>query len=249
MSIDRGILDQQLQGLGDAARWWDQRELRDLPSILNPDERILALARGRVARPRLVRRSWLIVVTDRRLLCIRSARNSGWRQIEVSTAQILRTAIRVGPFRGRVRIVANGRRYRIVLSRADAYRLYEAILRPGAPHRDAVPGFSPARVARNIVDHMLALPAVALDPHPTQAALPAPAKPPAKSPAELAARDERVHMLEEEINELREQLHFFEQLVRERGAAPDRSASPERGETPAHERASSGEPEPAASSR
>ncbi|MGH7446291.1 MAG: PH domain-containing protein, partial [Longimicrobiales bacterium] len=108
MPIDRGIIDQQLQALGESSHWWDHRELRDLPAVLDAGEQILALARGKIARVRWLRRSWLIVVTDRRLLCQRSAGRTGWRQLEVSALQFTRVAIRVGVFHGRVLLTAGG---------------------------------------------------------------------------------------------------------------------------------------------
>ena len=63
MPLDRGTIEQQLQALGEGARWWDVRELRDLPAVLNADEQILGIARGGIARAGRVRRRWLIVAT------------------------------------------------------------------------------------------------------------------------------------------------------------------------------------------
>jgi hypothetical protein len=78
MPLDRGIIDQQLRALGESGSWWEQREMRDLPSILQADVRIVAIARGKLGRPRWVRRSWLFVTSDRRLICLRSGSRASW---------------------------------------------------------------------------------------------------------------------------------------------------------------------------
>lgn len=209
MPIDRGVIDQQLQELRESQRWWEEREFRDLPSVLRADEQIMALSRGRIARPRLLRRSWLIVVTDSRLLCLRSRRR-GWRQIEIGADQIERVSIGVGVLSGRVHVLAAGQRHRLVVPRQDAYKLLKALAGLGTPAREAVSGFGPTRVVKRVVSHMLALPTVALGP--TDA--------PARSlPAKTPEDGERVHMLEDEIQELRQQVTFLEQLLRERQTA------------------------------
>ena len=125
MPIDRGTIDQQLRALGETSRW-DERELRDLPTVLHSDETILAISRGKIARLRWLRRSWLIVVTNERLLCLRSSGRS-WRQLEVSASQIARVALRIGVFRGRVIVLTTGSTYRLLVPRWDAYKLLTAL--------------------------------------------------------------------------------------------------------------------------
>jgi hypothetical protein len=211
MTVDRGVIEQQLKALGEGARWWEHRELRDLPSVLHPEERILAISRGGLGGLRPLRRSWLIVVTDQRLLCLRSAGGSGWRQLEMSAGQIERTTLRVGPFRMKVVITGGGEKIRVFLPRDEAYKLSRALSNIATPAREAPRGFGPARMFRRVLDHMLDLPAVAFDPH----AVPGSAlMSPRVSPVPDA--DERAHLLEREVEELREQVRFLEQLVEEK---------------------------------
>lgn len=221
MAIGRGVIDQQLEELGEGMRWRDQRELRDLPAVLHPDERLLAIARGKLARTRLSR-SWLIVVTNMRLLCLRTTGRATWAQLEVPASHIARVALRVGPFRGRVLVVAGGYRYRLLVPRADAYKL-AAALSSIAP-KDAGPGLRPARMVTRIVDHMLALPAVALDPAAGPPA--APPAPPAVSAPDAATSEVRLQLLEEQVQQLQQQVDFLEQLLRQRHAAPAESSPP-----------------------
>jgi hypothetical protein len=204
--IDRGVLDQQLQALGEGSRWWEQRELRDLPAVLQADERLLAIARGKVARvARRVRRSWLIVVTEQRLLCLRSSARGNWRQLEVSAVQIARVTLRVGPFHGKLLIVAGGQKYRLLVARADAYKLAAALSRLETRGNESLAAVTPTLMIRRVIDHVLALPAAALHP-------PAPSAPP-PVPIDTTAIEERLHLLEQEVEELRNQVRFMEQLL------------------------------------
>lgn len=209
MAIDRGILDQQLQSLGDAARWWGERELRDLPGILYPEEKLIAIARGKIARIRVIRRSWLIVVTNRRLLCLRSGGATRWQQIEVDADEIERVSLRVGPLRGRVRVIAGSNSYRLLVPRSDSWKLSAALSSLCAPNKSALSGGGPVLMVRRVFDHVLALPNVALNP--------VPPNPPA-APADNPQTELRLQLLEEQVQQLQQQVDFLEQLLRERQA-------------------------------
>lgn len=213
MPIDRGVIDQQLQALGESASWWNHRELRDLPAVLDADERILAIGRGKIARLRWLRRSWLIIVSDRRLLCMRSGSRTGWRQLEVSADQITRVSLRVGIFRGRVLIAAGGHTYRLLVPRAVAYRLSTALTGLARAGQERLPGFGPTRMVRRVIDHVLALPAAAFDP-----TTPAPATAPVVR-IDTSQLDRRFELLEDQVQELQKQVEFLEQLLRDRRIA------------------------------
>lgn len=216
MPTDRGLIDQQLQALGERSRWWDQRELRDLPSVLDPDERILAVARGKIARGRWLRRSWLIVVTDRRLLCLRSGDKTSWRQREVTADEISRVSLRIRPLHGRVIVIAGGHKHRLAVPRADSYKIHAALASLGSSTEKAQSQFGPTRIVHRMLDHMFALPAVALGPDPNTT----------RTRADDPAIDERLQGLEQELQELREQVRFLEQLLRERQAISGESQVP-----------------------
>lgn len=219
MPIDRGIIDQQLHALRESSQWWDVREFRDLPAVLHSDEHIVALSRGKIARMRWLRRTWLIVVTDRRIVCMRSTGGTGWRQLEVPAGQIERAALRVGLFRGRVLVVAGGQTFRLLVPRPDAYKLMSALSTLGNHAKDTFSGFGPTQFVRRVMDHVLALPGAALDPE-------GPRQIQARPPAAILA-EQRVQSLEEEVQELRQQVDFLEQLLRERHPAigSDRTSS------------------------
>jgi hypothetical protein len=213
MPIDRGIIDQQLRALGESPSWWEVREMRDVPAVLQADERILAVSRGKVARPRWVHRPWLVIVTDRRLLCLRSGSRSSWSQIEVGGSLIGRVTLRIGPFRGRVVVVGGGYTYRLLLPRADAYKISSALATIGPTPRDSMPSFRPTIMARRVIDHVLALPAAALQPTAPRQEPPPPAR--QRDPA----MEEHVDALEGQIDQLRQQVDFLEQLLHQHHAA------------------------------
>ena len=48
MPVDRGAIDGQLREIGEGERWWEQREFRDLPYVLQPDERLRGLTNGKL---------------------------------------------------------------------------------------------------------------------------------------------------------------------------------------------------------
>jgi hypothetical protein len=212
MPIDRGVLEQQLQMLGESSRWWGRRELRDLPAVLDADERILAISHGKIARVRLLRRSWLIVVTGRRLLCLRSSGRVSWSQLEMSADQITRLALRVGLFRGRVLVEAADRTYRLLVPRDDAYKLLSALASLG-PGDQGETRYGPTRMVQRVMDHVLALPAAAFQPGATRTTG-------SGSARDTHANDQRVQTLEDEVQELRKQVDFLEQLLRERHESP-----------------------------
>ena len=53
MPIDRGAIDGQLREIGEGERWWEQREFRDLPYVLQPEERLRGLTNGKLVKSRL----------------------------------------------------------------------------------------------------------------------------------------------------------------------------------------------------
>lgn len=181
--------------------------------MLHANEHILAISRGKIARLRWLRRSWLIVVTEKRIICLRSANRTSWRQLEVDTAQISRVALRVGPFRGRVLVVAGGHNYRLLMPRTDAYKVFAAISSLESTAKAVDSDFAPVRMVRRMVEHVLALPAAAVSPY-----TPKPASKALAPPADAAESDERFQSLGEEMEELRQQVSFLEQLLHQRHA-------------------------------
>jgi hypothetical protein len=79
---------------------------------------------------------------------------------------------------------------------------------------ETIPSFRPGLMVRRVIDHVLALPAVALNPEGPRP--PAPLPPPANK----GVSDEHVHALEAQLDELRQQVDFLEQLLHQQHADP-----------------------------
>jgi hypothetical protein len=206
MPLDRGTIEQQLHALGESPRWWDRRELRDLPGALNADETIKAIAVGKLFRPRLLRRPWLIVVTNARLLCLCSGTRMSRRQIELLAGEITRVWSGMGVFRSRVVVLAGGEKYRLIVRRTDAFKLLAAISNLVQARPEPLHGAWPTAVAGRVVRHILALPTVALQPEQEK-----PVPPPAQT-----VDEDRLAMLEDQVQRLQQQVDFLENLLRRR---------------------------------
>lgn len=137
MSVDRGDIDRQLRDIGEGEQWWEQREFRELPHILYEDECIQGLVRGKLLgthKPRVKpARTWLIVVTDKRILCLRQERFAR-KQIDIGAGQIARIEQGTRMRSYQITVTSVGRRYRIRIPKAEALRFARA-LTPLVPAR------------------------------------------------------------------------------------------------------------------
>jgi hypothetical protein len=218
MPIDRGEIDAQLRAIGEGERWWEQREFRDLPHVLHPEERIHGIINGKVLgrrRPPLRPIStWLIVVTNQRLLCLRQERFAR-KQIEVAAGQITRVHQRSRFGGHQITIDTAVHRYRIRIAKEDAFRFsgalapllpteiqprpevdYESLAwLPGITTVAAIPGLSGivSRVA------MLSPPDYAN-----------------RDRDQLARLERTVETLQNDVERLQQQVGFLEDLLHER---------------------------------
>lgn len=74
-----------------------KRELRHLQEILLPEEELLTMARGKVDHL-----TWLMAVTDRRVLLMRKGVLFGHRQLEVPVHKIKSVSYKTGLFKGAI---------------------------------------------------------------------------------------------------------------------------------------------------
>lgn len=216
MPVDRSTIDGQLREIGEGDRWWEQREFRDLPYILNADERIHGVVNGKLfgpPRPRVMPSAhWLIVATSERLVCLKRQR-VGRQQVDIHLSQITRMQ-HSSRVRG-VRIVLDTphRRYRIRISKHDAFRFIGALtplvqralspttgegpaylLPPGTQTLESVPRLT--RLLSRVTGHA-----------------PVPDFVPRAEFARVAADVER---LENEMERLKQHVEFLENLLQQR---------------------------------
>lgn len=210
MSIDRGAIDEQLKNIGEGERWWEQREFRELPYILNEDEVMHGLIRGKVLgrrRPRLLPAGdWLIAATSQRLLCIRDER-FGRKQIDVPLGQIRTMHHNTGMFAAQITLQTSERSYRLRIAKDEAFRFVGAL-------GPLVPRPQPASTARFGLPAVLnaarlqalpSMPALATLPHPDYA-----------TRSDLLRLEGTVERLEGEVDRLQQQVNFLENLLQQR---------------------------------
>ena len=207
MPVDRGEIDAQLREIGEGERWWEQREFRALPHILQSGERLRALVTGKLLGPRRPRLlpapRWLVVATDRRLVCIRMER-FGRQQVEVDLDRIVEIRHASRPRSYRVVIQTPHQLLRLRIRREDAFRFIGALSPDGTG--PALPGTGrafkryalPAVVPSLLGAFSRLTGAVGADP---------------ATQAQLARVEGTVERLEAEVERLRQQVDFLESLV------------------------------------
>lgn len=227
MSVDRGAIDEQLREIGEGERWWEQREFRDLPHILHPDERLRGLVIGRFLgprRPKVVPAGrWLIVATTQRLICLKQER-FGRKQVEVPVDQILGMWHTSRLRTTRITLLTPKKKYRIRVPKTDAFRflgalgslmpktentevgpmLHGAPSFPGMNTLNAIPGFS------GLMSTLTTL-----------------SPPDSVTSRDFARLEATVERVEKEVQRLQEQVEFLENLAQERagGTLPQINAA------------------------
>ncbi len=138
MPIDRGAIDAQLREIGEGDRWWEHREFRDLPHILHADEQIRGISSGKLLtarRPRIrMMGSWLFVTTSQRLIALKQERFAR-KQVEIAAGQVVRIHPSNRLRSCQIVIETPQRKYRIRVPKAEAFRFTGALssLMPAPP--------------------------------------------------------------------------------------------------------------------
>lgn len=216
MPVDRTAIDQQLREIGEGERWWEEREFRALPHVLFPDERIRGLVRGKVRdRVRLgvtPAARWLVIATDKRIVCLKQDRVAR-RQIEIGADQITR-------FRQHFRlrsvdlvIETSTGRLRIRVGKDDAHGFATAVSQM-VPSRSTLalpPDLEPLAWIPGIAT-VASLPGVAGIV--SRVSMLSPAAPP--PPGRIERLESIVAEMEAEIDRLKQQVAFLEELLEKR---------------------------------
>ena len=130
MPVDRGVIDAQLRDIGEGERWWEQREFRDLPYVLQPEERLRGLTNGKLVkwrRPRILRStSWLIVVTTQRVIFLKMAR-FGRQQVDVHLDQITGVHQMTRLRSVQITLETRNRKHRVLIPKEEAFRFMGAL--------------------------------------------------------------------------------------------------------------------------
>lgn len=216
MPVDRGAIDAQLREIGEGERWWEKREFRDLPHILQAGEQIRGLVSGKLLgrrRPWVrLNAEWMFVATDQRLICLRQERFAR-KQVDISPGQILRVQHSSGLRGYQIVIWTPSRRYRIRIPKEDAFRFSGAL----AP---LMPNAAPNRLSPEL-ESLSWLPGIS-----TVASMPlfggivtkvAMLSPPdAPGPDRLVQLEMTVERLQSDVERLHQQVEFLEELLEKR---------------------------------
>jgi hypothetical protein len=217
MPVDRGAIDANLREIGEGERWWEQREFRELPHILRPDERIRGITTGKLLgrkRPRVRPGRWLIVATNERIICLRQERFAR-KQVDMSPGQITSVQQSTGLRSYQIVIQTQLARYRIRIAKTDAFRFAGAIapLVPDTTIRQLNPVFEPFTWIPGFTT-MAALPGVSGIVSKVAVAPAAPSDAPKRE--ELDRLQTTVDRLESDVERLQQQVAFLEDLLQKR---------------------------------
>lgn len=123
MPVDRKIVQQQLEALGDFYQFFTSKEIRFLPQILAENETIHGLTSGLYEG-----KTWIIVITDMRLLFLDKGMLYGLRQIDMPLSQISSISHKSGLFFGELQVsTASGAKCIGSIAKKDVLKLCSII--------------------------------------------------------------------------------------------------------------------------
>jgi hypothetical protein len=102
-TADPDSVENQLKALGDFHQWFTRKEILHLPAVLSKGEKIKALTSGLYQG-----NTWLITVTDQRLLFLDKGMVFGLKQVELPLRQISALSHKTGLMYGEIHIATGG---------------------------------------------------------------------------------------------------------------------------------------------
>jgi hypothetical protein len=189
--------DAELEGHELLERWSDREEVHALPEILRPAEGLVAVGSGTVVKSaRLAQSNWLVVLTDRRLLCLKGRAAVGRKVVDMPASQI-RSVETSGLFRKTLSLETDFGTLRVgSLTKSFAKELVEGLTAVMGAFSDTPGG------AGALPNAELATPDRSK------------AGPPGDSREAAHALEDAVGALEEKVEELTDRVAFLEELVR-----------------------------------
>jgi len=102
MAVDRRTVEVQLRALGDFHQWGTKKEVRHLPAVLNTGETIRAVTSGVYQG-----NTWVVTVTDQRILFLDKGMFYGVTQVELPLRQIDTISYKTGLLYGELRLATS----------------------------------------------------------------------------------------------------------------------------------------------
>lgn len=103
MPVHPAVIDQQLAALPQFSRWFTRKEIRALPNIINAGEEIYGMTSGYYEL-----NTWLVVVTNHRILFLDRGWLIGLRHQEIPLAHVSNIATETGLLFGQINIASGG---------------------------------------------------------------------------------------------------------------------------------------------
>lgn len=103
MPVDKRIVDQQIANLGDFDKWFTKKERNYLHQVMTPGETIYAMTSGL-----LDGNTWLITVTDKRVLFLDKGMIYGLTQMDLPLAHISAVSHTTGILFGKIEVSTSG---------------------------------------------------------------------------------------------------------------------------------------------
>lgn len=99
MTVEKSVIDEQIANLGKFDKLFTKKEIKYLPEIIMPGETIRAITSGM-----LDGNSWLITVTDRRIVFLDKGIIFGLKQIEFPLKQVSSITHKIGLVTGTIEV-------------------------------------------------------------------------------------------------------------------------------------------------
>jgi hypothetical protein len=123
MPVERSVVQSQLNELGDFHRFFTSKEIAYLPAILAEGETIHGITSGFYEA-----KTWIIVITNLRLLFLDKGMFYGLKQVDMPLSQISSIAHRTGFFFGEIEVAtASGKRKIESISKRDVLKIASII--------------------------------------------------------------------------------------------------------------------------
>ena len=108
MPVEKSVVDSQLEGLKDYSQWFTKKEINHLPAVLDEGEVIRGFTSGFYDG-----NTWLIVVTNRRLLFLDKGMIYGMKQMEMPLKHISAISHKTGLMFGEISVQTSGGTHKI----------------------------------------------------------------------------------------------------------------------------------------
>jgi hypothetical protein len=123
MPVDKKIIDEQIAALGDFYKLFTKKERNYLHEIMTPGETIHAMTSGL-----LNGNTWLVTVTDKRVLFLDKGMIYGLKQMELPISDISAISHEIGLLYGKIQVATSGGISLIeMIDKKDVKKVAEAI--------------------------------------------------------------------------------------------------------------------------